>query len=470
MLMMVAFGGAAPKPPAGLPARGLGMLRGAATALAAVLAVALAEHLASRLLNSAAYPGGYHLYRAFTLDALGTGLLALGAVLSVYASAARGRGAVLLAILAVLAGVGSSIHGFDPLGLGVGGGLALLCAVFRGRRLDLWGSWLGALLLLLLLAIPVQATAPLASPLIVWPLLAGALGAAIWAWVRRIAPLSGVLYPATLAVAMGGIVGSLAAAIFVAVGPVRPEVLSVFALLYLASFAPFVEAASRQGRPGLIAGVVLGLGVCALLSVGYGVGTAERPQLTQAFYVADGADGPQVRIAPLAALDPWATQTLKADGGLIHRAALPPFAPAPVWMAPARHRPLTPPQVRLEQHGAKVTLQATVSGGGRVLYLYLRSPSPMQIDAVNDAAVGVAIKPNTWGVLDYSAPPPKGVKLQVSAALHAKIDAVAIEQRDGWPTGAAPPAKPPQLMAWRNSDTTLVMARASVGGLKPSTP
>jgi hypothetical protein len=417
LLIALALVGAAP---IGMKARALGVLRGAATALAAVLAVVLAEYLASRLLNGSGYAGAYHLYRAFTLDALGAGLLALGAVLSIYTAAAR------------------------------------------GWRVDLWDSWLGALLCLLLLAVPVQATAPLASALLVWPLLAGALGAVIWAWVRRVAPLSGVLYPAALAVVMGAILTSLAAAIFTAIGPVMPQVLAVFALLYLAGLAPFVAAFVREGRPGLVAGVVLGAGACALLAVGYGAGTLARPQLTQAFYVAEGADGPQVRVDPFPTLDPWATQALKADGGAIHRAALPPFIQAPVWTAPARHRPLTPPQMRLEQHGAKVTLQALATGGGRVLYLFLRSPQPMRMEAVNDAVVGVAIKPNTWGLLDYSAPPAKGVKLDVSAAPHAKIDAVVIEQRDGWPASAAPPAKPPELMAWRNSDTTLVTARASV--------
>jgi hypothetical protein len=428
LLTALAFWRALPKGSNGLKARVFGVLRGAGTALAAVLAVALLEYLASRLLNSSGYAAAYHLYRAFSLDALGAGLLALGAVLSVYTAAVR------------------------------------------WWRIDLWDSWLGALLLLLLLSIPLQATAPLASALVVWPLLAGALGSAIWAWLRRVAPLSGALYPATLAVIMGAILTSLAAAIFTAIGPVMPEVLAVFALLYLAGLAPFVEAFVRAGRPGLIAGVVLSAGAGALLAVGYGAGTPERPELTQAFYVADGADGPQVRVDPLAALDPWAAQVLKADGGVIHRAALPPFAQTPVWMAPARPRSLAPPQVRLEQHGAKVTLQALATAGGRVLYLYLRSPTSMRIAAVNDAVVGVAIKPNTWGVVDYAAPPAKGVKLEVSAEAHAKVEAVVIEQRDGWPTGAAPPAKPPQLMAWRNSDTTLVMARASVGGLKPSAP
>jgi hypothetical protein len=470
VLMALAFAGAVSKGSEGLTARALGGLRGAGTALAAVLAVALAEHLASRLLNSSGYAAAYHLCRAFALDALGAGLLALGAVLAVYAGAARGRGGVVIGVVALLAGAVSSVHGFDALGLGLAVGVVVLCALIRRRRVDLWDSWLGALLLLLIVAIPVQATAPLASALIVWPLLAGALGAAIGAWVRRIAPLSGGLYPATLAVVVGAILASLAAALFTAIGAVKPEVLAAFALLYLASLAPFVEAFAREGRPGLIASVVLAAGACALLAVGFGAGTPERPQLTQAFYVAEGADGPQERVDPFAALDSWASQTLKADGGAIHHAALPPFAQTPVWMAPAVHRPLTPPQMRLEQHGAKVTLQALATGGGRVLYLYLRSPSPMRIEAVNDAIVGVGIKPKSWGLVDYSAPPAKGVKLEVSAPPHAQIEAVVIEERDGWPAGAAPPAKPPQLMAWRNSDTTLVTTRASVGGLSPSAP
>jgi hypothetical protein len=228
-----------------------------------------------------------------------------------------------------------------------------------------------------------------------------------------------------------------------------------------------MEAFTRAGRPGLIAGLVLAAGACTLLSVGYGKGTAARPQLTQAFYVADGATGPQIRVDPLIALDPWAVQTLKADGGALHRAALPPLAPTPVWIAPARYRLIAPPRIRLEQHGAKVTLQAMATGGGRVLDLFLRSPSPMRIEAVNDAIVGVAIKPNSWGLVDYSAPPAKGVKLEAEAAPHAKIEAIVIEQRDGWPPGDAPPGKPPELMPWRNSDTTLAIMRASAGGPRP---
>jgi len=469
LLFALAFAGVAAQETDGFKRRAGGVLWGAGAALATMLAAALAEHLAARLLNSAGYTAGYHLYRAFTLDALGAGLLALGAVLAVYAGAARGRGGVLLAVVALLAGGVGCLNGLDAIGLGLAVGVAALCAVILRRRLDLWDCWFGALLLLSLLAILVQGLAPLTSPLFVWPLLAGALGAAIWAWLRRIAPLSAVLYPATLAVVVGGLLASLAIAIFTAIGPLSPEVLAVFVLLYLAGLAPFVEGFARAGRPGLIACVVLAAGAWALVKVGSGTGAPDRPELTQAFYVADGADGPQARVDPFAALDPWATQTLKADGGQIHRAPLPPFAQAPVWIAPATHRPLTPPQLRLEQHGPRVTLQALTTGGGRVLYLFLRSPQPMRIEAVNEAAVGVAIKPNSWGLVDYSAPPVKGVKLAVSATPHAQIDAVVIEQRDGWPPGAAPPTKPPQLMAWRNSDTTLVMARASLAGRAAAT-
>jgi hypothetical protein len=470
LLMAVALMGVGARGLEAWTARGWGALAGAAAALAAVLAVALAEHLASRLLNSSGYAAGYHLARAFTRDALGAALLALGAVLAIYAGAARGRGGVWLAGLAVVAGIVSCVHGFDSLGLGLAAALALLCAAIRRRRVDLWDAWLGALGLLAIVAILVQATAPLASALVVWPLLAGALGAALWAWLRKLAPLSGALYPAALAVVVGAILASLAAAIFTAVGPTMPEALAALVLLYLAGLAPFVQAFARAGRPGLVATAVLCAGAIALWGVGHGAGTPDRPELTGAFYVADGADGPQARVDPLTALDPWALQTLKADGGAVHRATLPPFVQAPAWIATAAHRPLTPPLVRLEQHGSKVTLQVLATGGGRVLYLFLRSAQPLQIDAVNAAAVGVPIKPKTWGLIDYSAPPPKGVKLELSAAPHAQIEAVVIEQRDGWPAGAAPPPKPPQLMAWRNSDTTLVMARASVGSLSPSAP
>ncbi len=186
--------------------------------------------------------------------------------------------------------------------------------------------------------------------------------------------------------------------------------------------------------------------------------------MTQALYLADGTDGPQWRIAPLSGLDPWAKAVLTADGGQIARASLPPVFAAPVWQAPAKHRPVKAPELDVSRVEGHVIVHAMGSPGGRTLTLLLKADSPMRLNAVNGAAAGVPFPAKSWGQVVYSAPPTAGVALALNLDPHARLEAIAVDQHDGWPERAEPSKKPIHFMAWRSSDTTSVMSRVVLTG------
>jgi hypothetical protein len=438
------------------------ILRGAATTLAAVLAATLAGHVAGRLLDGAGYTSGYHLYRAFDLLFAGAGLLCLGATLGVYASAGRRRGAVLLAAGALAAALLGLVRGFDASSWVLAVVLAALCAWTARKRLTAWGGWLGALLLLLSATVAVQAVAPLVAPLLMLPLLLGALGAAVCAWTPVRARNVAFLLAGALAVLSITISGGLAHGLFTALGPQLPELLALFSLLLLASLLPFVVMWAGTGNAPATAAVVFATGVLALLMVWFGEGTPERPALTRALYFAQADDGPQLLVSPMPKLNTWEHAVLTADGGTIARGNVPPLFSDPVWSAAARHRTLPPPVVQLERQGERVVVRSQVTGNGRLLTLYLRSSGGIRDLSVNGRATSVTATPGVQAVIAYSAPPETGVAVDFSAGVDAHVEAVALEQRAGWPEDFAAPDKPSSLMHWQDSATTYVAARASL--------
>jgi hypothetical protein len=436
------------------------VVRGAATALLAVLAAILATHMAGDLLQSGGYADGYHLYRDFNALFFGVGMLCFGAVLAAYAGAARGRGAFTFIAAALLAGLLSLRHGFDAPTWGLIAVSAALNLWIVPVRLSFWGAWLGALVVLALVAALAQAAAPLTSPLFVWPFLISSTITAAIAGLGRCAGLIVSLTAIFLLMILGGVAGAL----FTSIGPAMPELLGLFVLLLLPAFAPLLMGwTAAKGLGPTIAAIFL-LGALALVRVGYGFGSSDRPELTQALYLADGTDGPQWRIAPLSGLDPWAKAVLTADGGQIARASLPPVFAAPVWQAPAKHRPVKAPELDVSRVEGHVIVHAMGSPGGRTLTLLLKADSPMRLNAVNGAAAGVPFPAKSWGQVVYSAPPTAGVALALNLDPHARLEAIAVDQHDGWPERAEPSKKPIHFMAWRSSDTTSVMSRVVLTG------
>ena len=438
------------------------VVHGAATTLAAVLAAALAGHVAGRLLDGSGYTSGYHLYRAFDLLFAGAAILCLGATLGVHAGAGRRLGVSVLVLGALVGALLGLLRGFDPFAWILAIMVVALCAWTARRRSTTWGGWLGTLLLLLVATLAVQALAPLVAPLLLVPLLLGALGAAACAWApagRRDAALvlAGGLAVVTLAIS-----GGLAHGLFTALGPQLPELLALFSLLWLAGLLPFVLMWAKTGGAPATAIVLCAAGIAALLAVWFGEGTPERPALTRALYVAAPDDGPQSLVSPMPRLDAWERSVLGADGGTPERRSVPPAFDEPVWAAAAHHRTLTPPVVQLERQGGRVIVRAQATGGGRMLTIYLRSSGGIRDLRTNGRATTVTAAAGAPAEIAYSAPPSAGVALDFATGSDAGVDAIVVEQRAGWPQDLAVPDKPASLMHWQDSATTNVAARAAL--------
>ncbi len=435
-----------------------GVARGAAAAFTAALAAALVTHVAGRWLDGGGYVAGYGLYRAVGLLFAGVVLLVLGAALGVTAVSARGLGAGRLMAATLAAALLSLPRGPDL----VTGGLALatLAGLFilRRRPLDLWSAWLGAAVALGVLALVLQATAPLAAPLAQWPFLIGAAAATWCAWAPRRARAAAFLAAGAAAVLLTAQLGALANGLFTAIGRSTPEVAAPFVLLLLPVLLPFAHAAAARRRTRFAAGAAVLLGAGVTAAAASGPPTPARPALTEALYVVD-ASGAQRRVAPLPRLDAWSRTVLAPPSGRPGRETLEPLFAHAVWTAPATAVAPPPPRLTLTRQDGRMRLLAVPAGGGRSLRLFLRSPGGLEDVRVQGRPSRMRGAPGRWALVSFDAPPPQGVTVDLAAGA---LEVQAFEQRDGWPPGAPARAKPPQLMAFGDSDTTLVGARAAI--------
>lgn len=170
-----------------------------------------------------------------------------------------GRDEVRLYIL--LGNYGAVLAGCALLALGAG--LATYAALTRARGRwapSAWGAWLGALAVGLVLALVVQALAPAAAPLALWPVLPAAAGAAavFGAGADERAGRAALVLAGLLAAAAAGLTLGWAEAVFCALGPGLPAGLAPFVLLFLPALAPCVRwtAGARTG-PALAAAALL---------------------------------------------------------------------------------------------------------------------------------------------------------------------------------------------------------------------
>lgn len=435
-----------------------GVARGAAAAFSATFAAALVAHVAGRWLDGGGYVAGYGLFRAVGLLFAGVVLLVLGAALGVTAVSARGLGAGRLMAATLVVAAISLPRGPDL----VTGGLALATLagllVVRRRPLGFWSAWLGAGAALSLVALLLQAAAPLAAPLAQWPFLIAAAATAMCAWAPARARAPAFLGAGAAAVLLTAQLGALANGLFTAIGPSTPEVAAPFVLLLLPIFAPFAHAGAARRRTRVAAGAAVLLGAALIAAAALGPATPGRPALTAALYLVD-ASGVQRRVAPLPRLDAWSRAVLAPEGGRPGRETLEPLFTRAVWIAPASPLALAAPKLTLTRAAGRVRLLAVPSSGGRSLRLFLRSPGGLEDVRVQGRPSRMRGDPGRWGVVSFDAPPPQGVTIDLAAG---PLEVEAFEQRDGWPAGAAVKAKPPQLMAFGDSDTTLVGARAAI--------
>jgi len=448
------------------------ILRGIAGFLLLSAGAVLALHLAGRLIGIGDLQRYYAVLGQFNVLLPGAGLLLIGVCLTVLILQARGlagvwgRAWISLAAL-VVGGACSLVGGFDPVGLGLGAAVVVLAWLSLGRSVGVFGAWLGALLVVLALAVTVQVLLPGGSVMLAWPLLAASLAAALVMAVggtrdRRVAWLL-TLAIALVAIAVVAQLGAWGAWTFAGVGLTEPAVLAAFAILAAPALLPLAfDFAAYRWAP-VFAGVTTAAGIGLLLYAGLADGGPTRPQLAEASHLADLSTGTAWRVSPQPRLDPWSTVVLSDNDAKPVRQAYPPLFREPVWMAPTAVLPVERPALTIDRAGDRLLVRAVPTAGAEVLTLRLKSSVDLDEPRLNGRPVSLPSQAGEWSSLSYHAPDPNGVTLSFTARAAGKVEVAVVEVRDGWPRGvSAIPAKPAGLMAMGRSDKTLVMDRATL--------
>ncbi|KRA61545.1 peptidase M20 [Caulobacter sp. Root655] len=444
------------------------ILRGIAGFLLLASAAALALHLAGRLIGIADQQRYYAVLGQFNALLPGAGILLIGVCLSVLVLQARGTGRIwVTAIAAVMGGACSLVGGFDPIGLGMAGAVIVLAWLSLGKGVGVFGAWLGALLVVLALAITTQVLLPGGSVMLAWPLLAASLVAAFVTAVggtrdRRVAwALTAVV--CLVAILVVAQLGAWGAWTFAGVGLIEPAVLAVFAILAAPALLPLAfDFAAYRWAP-VFAAVAGAAGAGLLLYAGVAGGGPDRPRLAEASHLADLSTGTAWRVSPLPRLDPWSKVVLSDSDKTPVRKAYPPLYREPVWMAPTAVLPVDRPVLTIDRAGDRLLIRAVPSLGAEVLTLRLRPSLALGEPRLNGRPIALPTTAGQWSSLSYHAPDPNGVTLSFTAAQAGRVEVAVIEIRDGWPRGAsAIPAKPPELMGSGYSDKTIVLDRGAL--------
>ena len=442
-------------------------LRGGGAALTLLTGGALLLHLARRatgvdfgFMEQRPLLAQWALWET-TLAVLGLGLLLLVPVL-----AARGGRHRAVAALALVAGAVSSLFGgFDPVGLGLGVGAAVLAFFSLGRPTALPGAWFGALGTGLLAAIALQVAAPSMAVLVAWPLALAAIGAAATGLGGRL----GLARTALLAILAALGCGWLAVYFHgVAQGLDLPAVLGLFLWLGGLLLWPLVAHEGRRAAfPGL---AVLIVGVVLLLVVRFNdPWTPRHPQATVALNVID-AKGASWRASPARELDPWTREALTLDGGKIaRRKDLAPLSRREVWAAPAA--PAAVPRPAIETTVAadgRVTLRLPNLPDGRLLLLDLKSVAKVSEATINGRPAKLLLgKSGTWSHIRWQGGAPLEVSFRPARPGAVELRWAAFS--DTTPPGAKPwPKRPATAMPFDRSDSTVVLGATTARWQSPS--
>lgn len=385
-------------------------------------------------------------------------LLGLGFMILTAAELARGRRAV--ALLPLLAGLGScAFAGFDKVGLGLGVGAAVLALISYGRPVSRAGAWTGVLVLGLIVTTVVQALAPVTAFVFAWPLALASLAAASSALSARKGDASLIAIAVLAAIGVGW-VGGLAHSAYLALDLVEllgaPLLLTALLLWPLAQPSEGAPPARLVGPALLIAGFAVLVAV--RLAHPY---DARHPQVSYVGYHIDQDARQAWRFSNTPARTAWTDQVLKADGGqlmkLEHWSYRHPVdaAPAPFIEEPA-------PQISLaRQADGTVILHAVPPPGARTLMLLLKPDTVVSIAEISGVAHPVALKPGANTVLRWAAAP-QGLDVVLKPGGPGKLEVGYVATLERWPPKAKPlPKRPADVSGFDDSDSTTLTGRRS---------
>lgn len=219
----------------------------------------LAGPMSSRAGSAEVY---YTLLRRLPWMEAGTGLAMAAVALALLAGReALGR-RVLAGVVLLFVALGLILGGFDPVAVGAGV-LALGLSLWSlSAPRTVWGGWLGLIGLIFVLGCAVQAAAPEAALILVWPGLLASLAAAGAALLGARLERPRALLPAVVATVLGGPwILSLSHQVFLGVGMDLPGVLSLMTLLILLLVAPLAPRTKAPLAAAAAACLILACGV-----------------------------------------------------------------------------------------------------------------------------------------------------------------------------------------------------------------
>jgi len=219
----------------------------------------LAGPLSSRAESADAY---YVLLRRLPWIEGGVVLTVVAVCLCVLAGRDAVGRRVLIGVVLAAAVLATLLGGVDPVVLGAAVVALAVGWWRRGAPVTVWGGWLGLIVLVTGLAAPVQAVAPQAAFLLIWPALLAALAAAATALVSARLISLRALIPAAIATVVGGAwIVTLSHPVFLGIGMDLPGVLMLMGLLALLFVRPLAP-------PALTPSLAAAAAACLILACG----------------------------------------------------------------------------------------------------------------------------------------------------------------------------------------------------------
>ena len=377
-------------------------------------------------------------------------LISLGFMMLAAGDLARGRRWMAAVPLAL--GLGCSAFGaFDPIGAISGVVAAILGWFVYRRRTGRKGAWAGVLLLTLAMAILLQAFAPAASFVLVWPLLIAAFSAAATSLAARrgLLPLLAMVILAALAL---GWEGGISHAAFEAM-----DFMPIFGLQMVTVGVVLWPLAQPDNgaQKGLVVGMILLFGGFALTAF---IRSEEpwSPRYPQVSYVGYQVDQDTRRawlFSPKADESGWTMRLLGPEARDLSHWAW----PQPMRATDARYVEASAPTINLIRlSNGMLRLTAAAPPGARTLTLRLRTATPSRVTTMSGIPVDMNLPPAQWVRVDWAAPG-QGLTLDFRPTGSGRIEVRYTAGFDAWPTGVEPlPTRPADVMPWDNSDSTFV--------------
>jgi hypothetical protein len=372
-------------------------------------------------------------------------LLAFAALAYTVFALRTGKGRIVLSAAAILAAAFACLDGFSATALLLAVSVIALSWSSIYRTLTAVDLARGSLCLALATGIVLQALAPEATPLFVWPLLAAALAFALG---QALAKLS---YGIAVAAAVAALawVGAFADQFFLGLGVDLPALIAVPLLAALPCLMPVLAESGEEDAAPYAALALLVLGAATLTYARLAPATAERPLPSMVLHLQNLDSNQAWRAAGLTSLDPWSKAALKTPA----YAPLPGLGEEAVWAAPTHPAALPRPELTLSRNNGLLTLYADAGENIAALRLTLRSSVALDSLAVAGKPLKETVPANRWIIIDATRP--ENLYWVLKAPAHARIEVRLRVSRAQWPADADPlPPVPRNIMPVYTSGTS----------------